>query len=198
LGSTANSLLFNDGTEFSAVNAEGKPLLTINAPIGLNFRDTPGDIVNQSKANDEGLGTTGTVGGDINLNVTDNIIASQASRISNRVNENAMGDAGDINIQTGSLTLTEESLFSNTTLFLLLLRNKKAEISRSMLIKFMGSIAIAFKFQRFNFSHISFPQTNRAAFDRHGTNAEVANTVVFLISEDAKFLRIAIEWSKLN
>jgi filamentous hemagglutinin family protein len=213
LGTTADSLLFNDGTEFSAVNSQGKPLLTINAPIGLNFRDTPGDIINRSKANDEGLavrsdknitlvggnigfeggfltapggrvelgglrvagevkfnengglifpngldrgdvalsngafvdvrsdgggfitvnaknlklsdksnlfagigeglGTTGTVGGDINFNVTDNIIASQASRISNRVNENATGDAGDINIQTGSLTLTEESLFSS-------------------------------------------------------------------------------------
>jgi filamentous hemagglutinin family protein len=72
LGSTADSLLFNDGTEFSAVNATGKPLLTINAPIGLNFRDTPGDIVNQSTANGNGLevqpGKNITlVGGNINV-----------------------------------------------------------------------------------------------------------------------------------
>jgi filamentous hemagglutinin family protein len=56
LGSTADSLLFNDGTEFSAVNATGKPLLTINAPIGLNFRDTPADI--QVQGNGQGTRTT--------------------------------------------------------------------------------------------------------------------------------------------
>jgi filamentous hemagglutinin family protein len=50
LGSTADSLLFNDGTEFSAVNATGKPLLTINAPIGLNLRDNPAPIENNSIA----------------------------------------------------------------------------------------------------------------------------------------------------
>jgi filamentous hemagglutinin family protein len=51
LGSTADSLLFSDGTEFSATNFQ-KPILTINAPIGLNFRDTPGDIVNRSQYQD--------------------------------------------------------------------------------------------------------------------------------------------------
>jgi filamentous hemagglutinin family protein len=51
LGSTADSLVFPEG-EFSAVNAEGKPLLTINAPIGLNIRDNPAPIVNQSKASE--------------------------------------------------------------------------------------------------------------------------------------------------
>jgi filamentous hemagglutinin family protein len=59
LGSTADSLLFNDGTEFSAVNATGKPLLTINAPIGLNFRDTPGDITVRN--NGQGTRSTGEV-----------------------------------------------------------------------------------------------------------------------------------------
>jgi filamentous hemagglutinin family protein len=50
LGSTADSLLFNDGTEFSAVNANGKPLLTINAPIGLGIRDNPNPININSQA----------------------------------------------------------------------------------------------------------------------------------------------------
>jgi filamentous hemagglutinin family protein len=51
LGSTANSVLFEDG-EFSAVNNLNQPILTINAPIGLNLRDQPADIVNRSAVKD--------------------------------------------------------------------------------------------------------------------------------------------------
>ncbi len=46
-GSTASSILFEDG-EFSAADLANPPLLTVNAPIGLGFRDHPGDIVNRS------------------------------------------------------------------------------------------------------------------------------------------------------
>ena len=45
-GSTADSILFESG-EFSARGLE-PPLLTVNAPIGLSFRDEPGDIVNRA------------------------------------------------------------------------------------------------------------------------------------------------------
>jgi filamentous hemagglutinin family protein len=48
-GSSASSVLFEDG-EFSAVDLENPPVLTINAPIGLNFRDNPAPIDNNSKA----------------------------------------------------------------------------------------------------------------------------------------------------
>ena len=48
-GSTASSVLFEDG-EFSAVDNLQQPILTINAPIGLGFRDQPGDIINRSRA----------------------------------------------------------------------------------------------------------------------------------------------------
>ena len=44
LGSTADSLLFGDGTEFIATDGQNKPILTINAPIGLGFRDNPQDL----------------------------------------------------------------------------------------------------------------------------------------------------------
>ncbi|ELS30627.1 MULTISPECIES: filamentous hemagglutinin N-terminal domain-containing protein [Pseudanabaena] len=37
VGTTANSVKFVDGIEFSAVNPSASPLLTVNAPIGLNF-----------------------------------------------------------------------------------------------------------------------------------------------------------------
>ncbi|MEO1689999.1 MAG: filamentous hemagglutinin N-terminal domain-containing protein [Cyanobacteria bacterium J06631_6] len=46
--STASSILFEDG-EFSAVDNLGEPILTINAPIGLGFRDNPREIVNRSR-----------------------------------------------------------------------------------------------------------------------------------------------------
>ena len=46
-GSTADSILFEDG-EFSATDLGSPPLLTVNAPIGLNFRDNPAEIINRS------------------------------------------------------------------------------------------------------------------------------------------------------
>ncbi len=50
--STADSLLFEGNTEFSAVNPQAPPLLEVSIPIGLNFRDDTGDIVNSSIAPD--------------------------------------------------------------------------------------------------------------------------------------------------
>ena len=42
-GTTADSILFEDG-ELNALDGDNPPLLTVNAPIGLNFRDSPADI----------------------------------------------------------------------------------------------------------------------------------------------------------
>ena len=44
LGSTADSILFPEDVAFSASDTQTQPVLTINAPIGLGFRDNPGDI----------------------------------------------------------------------------------------------------------------------------------------------------------
>jgi filamentous hemagglutinin family protein len=44
LASTANSLKFADGREFSAYTPESQPLLSINVPIGLQFGTNAGDI----------------------------------------------------------------------------------------------------------------------------------------------------------
>ncbi len=43
-GSTAESLLFKDEFEFSAVNPQNKPLLTVSVPIGLQMGQNPGNI----------------------------------------------------------------------------------------------------------------------------------------------------------
>ncbi|NEO73060.1 filamentous hemagglutinin N-terminal domain-containing protein, partial [Moorena sp. SIO3H5] len=47
-GSTADSVLFDDGRVFSAKNPNEKPLLTINIPSGLQYGSNPGSITNQS------------------------------------------------------------------------------------------------------------------------------------------------------
>jgi filamentous hemagglutinin family protein len=44
LASTANSLKFADGSEFSAIAPQGTPLLTISAPTGLQYGSNPGEI----------------------------------------------------------------------------------------------------------------------------------------------------------
>ncbi len=72
-GSSASSILFEDG-EFSAADLENPPLLTVNAPIGLGFRDEPGNIVNNSLANNgRGLevnsgNSISLLGGNVNFN----------------------------------------------------------------------------------------------------------------------------------
>ena len=50
LASTADSILFPDGVEFSASDPQAQSLLTINAPIGLHLGDNPGQIINRSVA----------------------------------------------------------------------------------------------------------------------------------------------------
>ncbi|MBN3944409.1 S-layer family protein [Nostoc sp. NMS9] len=48
LGTTANSIKFADGIEFSAINPQVNPLLSINVPIGLQMGQNPGDITVQN------------------------------------------------------------------------------------------------------------------------------------------------------
>ncbi len=65
---TANSLVFPNGVEFSATNPQSPPLLTINVPIGLQFGSQPASITNQAV---NGLSVSGStlalVGGEIIL-----------------------------------------------------------------------------------------------------------------------------------
>ncbi|BAY13821.1 beta strand repeat-containing protein [Calothrix sp. NIES-2098] len=48
VGTTANSVKFADGTEFSATNLTNQPLLTMNVPIGLQMGSNPGAITVQN------------------------------------------------------------------------------------------------------------------------------------------------------
>ncbi|NMG08842.1 filamentous hemagglutinin N-terminal domain-containing protein [Brasilonema sp. UFV-L1] len=127
LGSTANSLIFKNGFEFSATNPQAPPLLTINIPIGLGFRNNPGSITNQSnqptivdsRGNPIGLTVPSgnslvLVGGDIN---------SDNGRITvpgGRVELGGLAGAGtvglDVTYNTFKLNFGGDSLLSNITL----------------------------------------------------------------------------------
>ncbi|MBD1929611.1 filamentous hemagglutinin N-terminal domain-containing protein [Trichocoleus sp. FACHB-90] len=62
VGSTASSIQFADGTEFSAVNSSVPPLLTISVPIGLQFNGTQGDIVVQTPVTENPFTEVGDAG----------------------------------------------------------------------------------------------------------------------------------------
>ncbi len=70
LGSSANSISFEDGTVFSA-DPNQTPLLTVTAPIGVAFAPNPGEIQSQGANLTLDSGNTfALIGGDINLNNT--------------------------------------------------------------------------------------------------------------------------------
>ncbi|AKG20327.1 two-partner secretion domain-containing protein [Calothrix sp. 336/3] len=64
VGTTANSIKFADGVEFSAVNATANPLLTMSVPIGLQMGQNPGAIQVYGEGNKlidiTGFGTAST------------------------------------------------------------------------------------------------------------------------------------------
>jgi len=71
IGSTGESFLFSDGSQFSATNPQPPPMLTVNvsAPIGIKFGNQPAIIVNQSQPglNVEPNQTLGLLGGGIQI-----------------------------------------------------------------------------------------------------------------------------------
>lgn len=119
-GSTADSILFEDG-EFSAVDNLQQPLLTINAPIGLSFRDEPGDIVNRSffqNSAEDFVGlevasgqTLALVGGDINFE------SGEATASGGNIYLGGLAEAGIIEFnEDGSLGFPQDVTLANITL----------------------------------------------------------------------------------
>jgi filamentous hemagglutinin family protein len=54
IATTASSIKFADGTEFSATNKQASPLLTVSIPVGLQFGASVGSIINRSVASSNG------------------------------------------------------------------------------------------------------------------------------------------------
>jgi filamentous hemagglutinin family protein len=118
VGTTADSVVFGDGFEFSASDPSAPPLLTINIPNGLRFRDNSGDIVNRSIAPDPA--TKETQAGDIAIDATDKVSFDGVganglpSGIYNSVFDRGVGNTGKIQITTSDLSLTNRgTILSN-------------------------------------------------------------------------------------
>ena len=119
-GTTADSFLFEDG-EFSALDPDNPPLLTINAPIGLNLRDNPAEIVNRSFVENSagdfvGLEVTPgnsltLVGGNINFE------AGEATASGGNIELGGLSAAGTVGIgEDGSLNFPENVPRADITL----------------------------------------------------------------------------------
>jgi filamentous hemagglutinin family protein len=120
-GSSANSLLFDNGFEFSATNPQAPPLLTVNIPIGLRFRDNPSNITNASS--NFGLKvpsgqTLALVGGNVSMD------GGQLNAYSGRVELGGLAEPGTLalsvdgdnlslrfpdNVKRASVSLTNRS-----------------------------------------------------------------------------------------
>ena len=101
--STADSLLLEGNTEFSAVDPNAAPLLEVSIPIGLNFRDNPGDIVANpsSVLFVESEQTIALVGGNVSLNGA-SVIGSTLGT-GNTIEIGGLTEAGVVGFQTDGL-----------------------------------------------------------------------------------------------
>jgi filamentous hemagglutinin family protein len=113
-------LSFADGVALSDVSISNGAEVNVRAgdggSIAINARSLNilGDSTRVRAGIDSGLGSIGSMAGDIEINVTEatNI---DASVISNAVLEGGTGDGGDINITTGSLRVTNGAFLITDT-----------------------------------------------------------------------------------
>jgi len=109
------SLNFPDGVERADVSLANGAKVDVTAGSGGSIAVNAGNINVLSGSSvaagiGAGLGTVGAKAGDITLNATNATTITQSSRINNNFAEDAIaGEAGDINIQTGSLLISNFS-----------------------------------------------------------------------------------------
>jgi len=97
LASTADSIVFKNGVEFSSANPQAVPLLTVNIPVGLRFRENPGAIVNASSVTQVIEGKTIPVGLAVPLGQTLALVGGDL------IFNNGFASALSGNIQLGSV-----------------------------------------------------------------------------------------------
>ncbi|MEG4501605.1 S-layer family protein [Microcoleus sp. F10-C6] len=94
MGSTADSIVFKNGFEFSSTNPQTSALLTVNIPVGLRFREKLGAIVNQSTA----LGKVNLPASPVPIPISDRVgLAVEPGQTLALI-------GGDIQLQGGNLT----------------------------------------------------------------------------------------------
>ncbi len=105
--SSADSLRFADGTEFSATQPNTTPLLSINVPIGLQYGPTPGTIASRANLSVSPGQTLALLGGTLALD------RSQLTTFDGQIALGSIAGEGRIQFadwtstgQLGSITLT--------------------------------------------------------------------------------------------
>jgi filamentous hemagglutinin family protein len=110
VASTASSIKFADGTEFSAVNPSAPPLLTISVPLGLQFNGTQGDILVQTPVTENPFTEVGDAG---QLPGTAQAVNSATDRTSFNAISGNLDNANDVDLY--QLFLTEGQAFTAST-----------------------------------------------------------------------------------
>ncbi|MEM9273298.1 MAG: filamentous hemagglutinin N-terminal domain-containing protein [Cyanobacteria bacterium P01_F01_bin.143] len=109
IGSTADSVLFQDGSQFSAIDPGATPLLTVNIPVGLQFGSEPGDIAVKGRGHN--------ISFDFDFFILDRSsrnlgLAVKEGNTIGLIGNNILFDGGNLtaeagNIELGSATATE-------------------------------------------------------------------------------------------
>ncbi|BAY83542.1 hypothetical protein NIES267_30310 [Calothrix parasitica NIES-267] len=104
LGTTAESVLFKDGFEFSAVNSQNEPLLTISVPVGLQMGTNTGEI--QVNGSGHNLVTQDiNVGPYINL-ASSSLLEVKPGKVLALIGGDIMLDGAVMNVKTGRVELS--------------------------------------------------------------------------------------------
>ena len=122
-GTSANSMKFADGSEFSATNPQSTPLLTIDLPLGLQYGRNPGNITVNNQGQGEPAGESPTllevptgktlalVGGDTNIN------GKRLRAAGGRIELGGLASEGTVGINNdGSLTFPDGVERANVSL----------------------------------------------------------------------------------
>ncbi|MEG3960455.1 S-layer family protein, partial [Microcoleus sp. herbarium2] len=110
LASSADSIVFDNGVEFSSANPQAAPLLTVNIPMGLRFRENSGAIINSSSVTEVIEGRTIPVGLAVPLGQTLALLGGDV------IFNNGVASAVSGNIQLGSVASPDLVSFNITPL----------------------------------------------------------------------------------
>ncbi|QIR40885.1 S-layer family protein [Tolypothrix sp. PCC 7910] len=102
IGTTANSIQFTDGVEFSAINPAAKPLLTMTVPIGLQMGNYPSAI--QVQGTGHRLYTT-DIFSPVIYNPSSTQLQVQSGKTLALVGGNISLDGATLSAQTGQIEL---------------------------------------------------------------------------------------------
>ncbi|KAF3885719.1 MULTISPECIES: two-partner secretion domain-containing protein [Nostocales] len=114
------SLAVPDGVERANVSLNNAAEVNVRGANGGNIKIHARDVnlAGESKLRagiETGLGTPNSQGGHIEINATGTINLTDTSFISNTLRKDAIGKSGDINITTGSLSLSKNSFLDAST-----------------------------------------------------------------------------------